>query len=120
MLPHDAKRPSLDAVVVQSFESALGILSAGEIDVSIAKGHTRNVVTKHTDGVDGADDGEDLEEVLFTNVLVEIADVKRGGGRGWYDWGTRGGSNGNGSRSDGSSHFFLIDTREREKLFFEV
>jgi hypothetical protein len=91
LLPHDAKRLSIDDMVVQSFESALGILSAGEIDVSIAKGHTRNAVTKQTDGVDGADDGEDLEEVLFTNVLAEIADVKRGEGRGWYSRGTRGG-----------------------------
>jgi hypothetical protein len=120
LLPHDAKGPSLDNIVVQGFEGTLGVLSAGKVDVGIAKGHTGNVVTKHTDGVDGADDGEDLKENLFTNVLVEIADVKRGGGRGWYSGGTRGGSNGNGSRSDGSSHFFLIDTREREKLFFEV
>ncbi len=106
MLPHDAKRLSLDREVVQSFKSTLGILRAGEIDVSVAKGHTRNVVTKHTDGVDGADSGEDLVEVLFTNVLVEIADVKRDGGRRtrWYNWGARGESNGNG-RTDRNRQF---------------
>jgi len=74
LLPHDAKGPSLDNVVVQGFEGTLGVLSAGKVDVGIAKGHTGNVVTKHTDGVDGADDGEDFEEMLFANILVEVAD----------------------------------------------
>jgi len=115
LLPHDAKGPSLDHVVVERIESALGVLSAGEVDVGVAKGHTGNVVTKHTDGVDGADDGEDLEQLFFTNILVEIADVQRGGGRGrsTRDGSTRDGSN------NGSSHFFLINTRERgERNFF--
>jgi len=102
LLPHDAKGPSLDHVVVQGFEGTLGVLSAGEVDVGIAKGHTGNVVTKHTDGVNGADDGEDFEEMLFADILVEVADVQGGGGRG--GGGTSDGSN---RSSNVSSHFFF-------------
>ena len=40
------------------------------------------MVTKHADGVDGANDGEDVEEMLLANVLVQVADVQRGGRRG--------------------------------------
>jgi hypothetical protein len=82
LLPHDAKRPAFDDVVVQGFESTLGVLGAGKCDVSVAERHARNMVTKHADGVDGANDGEDLEEMLLANILVQVADVQRGGRRG--------------------------------------
>ena len=86
---------------------ALGILSAGKVDVGVAKGHTGNVVAKNADGVDGADDGEDLEEVRLANILGKVADVERGGGR------DRGAGEGTGSGSysdrsrDGGSHCFF-------------
>jgi hypothetical protein len=48
------------------------------------------MVTKHADGVDGANDGEDVEEMLLANVLVQVADVQRGGRRGGYNGGSRG------------------------------
>ena len=82
MPPHDAKRPAFDDVVVQGIESTLGVLGAGKVDVSVAERHARNMVTKHADGVDGANDGEDVEEMLLANVLVQVADVQRGGRRG--------------------------------------
>ena len=113
LLPHDAKGPSLDNVVVQGFEGTLGVLSAGKVDVSVAKGHTGNMVTKHTDGVDGADDGEDFEEMLFANILVEIADVQGGGGRG--GGGTSDGSN---RSSNVSSHFFFDRHARKRETFF--
>ena len=48
------------------------------------------MVTKHADGVDGANDGEDLEEMLLANVLVQVADVQRGGRRGGIQRGQQG------------------------------
>ena len=62
------------------------------------------MVTKHADGVDVANDGEDLEEMLLANILVQVADVQRGGRREGYNGGTRGGSTGKGR----SSHLGLL------------
>ena len=78
LLPHEAQRPALDRAVVQLLKRLLRDLSAGEVDVGVAEGHTGNVVAKHADGGDGTDLREDLEEILFADVLLEVADVESG------------------------------------------
>ena len=44
-------------------------------------------------GVNGADNGEDFEEMLLVNILGKITDVQRSAGRWGHDggtWGSRG------------------------------
>merc|ERR1719183_2385136 len=85
VLPHDAARLALDLGVVEGVECTLGVDDVVEVDIRVAKRAASHRITAHTDGRDGADHREDLEELGLSHIGVEVSDVqgRRGEGGGW-------------------------------------
>ncbi|GKT65979.1 hypothetical protein ColTof4_03266 [Colletotrichum tofieldiae] len=80
--PHDAARAALDESVVELLESLLTIGGGVVVHVRIAKRAAGNRITADTNGSDGANLGEQLEEHGLGDGGVELANVERGRGLG--------------------------------------
>ncbi len=90
--PHDAARPALDDSVVELFQSALSVIRAVVVDVSVAERATGDGITADTDRRDLTNRREELEEHSLSDGGIELTDVKRGrvlvsGGGTGRDWG---------------------------------
>lgn len=92
--PHDAARASLDEGVVELLKSLLAISGGVVVDVGVAEGATGDSIAADTDGSDGADLGEELEEHGLGDGGVKLADIEGGG-----SLRVRGGSGGGSSLS---------------------
>ena len=79
LAPHDAAGAVLDLREVHGVEGALGVGEGVVVDVAVAEGAAGDGVAADTDGRDGADGVEDLEEEALVGVGGQVADVQRRG-----------------------------------------
>lgn len=90
--PHDAAGATLDDGVVELLKSLLTITGGVVVDVCVSQRATGNSVTADTNGGNGTDLGEELEEHGLGNGRVELTNVEGGGGSVVGSGGVGGGS----------------------------
>lgn len=76
--PHDAARLALNGGVVQLLESTLTISGVVVVDVGVSERTTGDGITADTDGRNGADGGEELEEHSLSDGGVKLSNVEGG------------------------------------------
>eukprot|EP00054_Salpingoeca_dolichothecata_P013759 m.76961 g.76961 ORF g.76961 m.76961 type:complete len:670 (-) comp20641_c0_seq1:217-2226(-) len=77
--PHDAARTTLDGIVVQRVETALSVHGVVEVDVSVAQGATSDGITTDSDGGNGSNSVELLEQHGLSHLGSQVTNVQRGG-----------------------------------------
>lgn len=90
--PHDAARAAFDKRVVELLESLLAIGSGVVVHISVSKRSTGDSIAADTNGGNGTDLGEELEEHGLGDGRIELANVKGGGSLRMRSGGARSGT----------------------------
>mmetsp|Transcript_26446 Transcript_26446/g.61954 ORF Transcript_26446/g.61954 Transcript_26446/m.61954 type:complete len:245 (-) Transcript_26446:28-762(-) len=77
LAPHDAAGLVLDHGEVHGVKSALGITHLVVVHIGVTKGTTSDGITANTDGGNGSNGVENLEQKTFVGIGGKITDVQR-------------------------------------------
>jgi hypothetical protein len=78
--PHNAARLVADVLEVEQIKSALGIVNAVEVDISITERSASGGVAADTNGGNRTNSVENLEQKSLSHIRSQITDIQRSGG----------------------------------------